>query len=176
MYLISIYFDEKTNRKLGRYMNQIAKETGNTFMIDHHVPPHMTLLSIEAKNVEILVPAFESLQETLKTGEIHFVSVGQMLPYVMYVTPVLNEYLLNMSKTFFEIYCKIPETSISKYYQPFSWLPHVTLGKTLDKEQMRKAFTILQDSFAPFRATVTEIGLSSVNPHRDVMRFELHKQ
>lgn len=41
----------------------------------------------------------------------------------------------------------ISETSISKYYQPLSWLPHVTIGKKLDKQQMIKAFGVLQDSF-----------------------------
>lgn len=37
---------------------------------------------------------------------------------------------------------------------------------------MIKAFGVLQDSFAPFEATVTEIGLAKVNPHEDVERFK----
>ena len=69
----------------------------------------------------------------------------------------------------------IPETSISRYYQPGSWLPHVTLGKTLTKEQMQTAFAVMQDNFQPFTATITEIGLAKVNPHEDVVRFELYK-
>ena len=173
MYLISVYFDENTNRILQRYIDQIAKKTGNTFMTDNHVPPHMTLLSIEARNERVLIPAFEALQSELITGEIQFVSVGQLLPYVIYATPVLNEYLLSLSQSVFGKYKDIPETAISKYYHPFSWLPHVTLGKTLDKEQMRKAFEAMQDSFTPFHAKVTDIGLAKVNPHSDVMRYKL---
>ena len=36
----------------------------------------------------------------------------------------------------------------------------VTLGKTLDKVQMQKAFAVMQDSFTPFLAEVVEIGKS----------------
>ena len=175
MYLISAYFDEKTNMILQRYMDQITEKTGNGFMKEHKVPPHMTISSIEARNIEVLIPAFKNLEGKLLPGEIQFVSIGQLLPYVFYVTPVLNEYLLNLSKQVFDCFSDIPETSISRYYQPLSWLPHVTLGKTLTKEQMRTAFSAMQESFAPFTAMVTEIGLAKVHPHEDVERYELGK-
>lgn len=173
MYLISVYFDDNTNRILQRYIDQIADKTGNRFMTEHKVPPHMTVSSIEARNVEVLQPAFETMKGKLNCGDIQFVSMGQLLPYVFYVTPVLNEYLLDLSKQIFHAFKGISETSISKYYQPSSWLAHVTLGKTLDKEQMKKAFAVMQDSFAPFSAKVVEIGLAKVNPHEDVMRLPL---
>lgn len=173
MYLISAYFDDTANRILQGYIDKIAAATGNTFMTQNHVPPHMTISSIEARKAEILVGPFESLQERIREGEIQFVSVGQLLPYVMYVTPVLNEYLQDLSKTIYEEIKDIPETQVSKYYQPMSWLPHVTLGKTLEKEQMRKAFEAMQESFVPFKARVTEIGLAKVNPHEDLSRFKL---
>ena len=39
MYLVSLYFDEKTNRRLKNYIEQVADKTGNTFMVDRNVPP-----------------------------------------------------------------------------------------------------------------------------------------
>ena len=173
MYLISVYFDKHSNKILQRYIDQIALKSGNHFMTEHNVPPHMTISSIEARSVSVLEPAFESLQGTLTQGEIQFVSVGQLLPYVFYATPVMNAYLLKLSDCIYGAFKEIPETSISRYYRPLSWLPHVTLGKTLDKEQMKKAFAVMQESFAPFSAKVVEIGLAKVNPHEDIVRFEL---
>ena len=82
MYLVSVYFDDKANKILSRHIDKIAKQTCNLFMIEHQVPPHMTLLGIEARNVNVLVPAFESLSEVLTRGQIQFISVGQLLPYV----------------------------------------------------------------------------------------------
>ena len=65
---------------------------------------------------------------------------------------------------------------VSRYYKPMSWLPHITLGKTLTKEQMQMAFSVMQESFVPFEATITEIGLARVNPHSDVVRWKLKQQ
>ncbi len=114
-----------------------------------------------------------SNSDILHKGSITFVSVGQLLPYVFYITPVLNDYLMNLSSVIYEQMKGIEETSISRFYRPGSWLPHTTIGKTLDKEQMLKAFQVMQEGFSPFTAEITEIGLSRVNPHRDIQRIQL---
>lgn len=173
MYLISVYFDENTNRILQKMIDQIAKETGNTFMIDHKVPPHMTIMAIEAKSIEVLMPAFENLSTKLAAGDIEIVSTGQLWPNVIYEAPVLNKYLQNIISTVYEAYKDMDETSINKFYKPNSWLPHITLAKTLSSDQMLKAFEVTQRNFRVFDAKVIEIGLSKVNPHEDVMRFAL---
>ena len=43
-------------------------------------------------------------------------------------------------------------------------------------EQMQMAFSVMQESFVPFEAAITEIGLARVNPHSDVVRWELKQQ
>lgn len=206
MYLISVYFDNHANKILQRYIDEVAKATGNTFMIDHKVPPHMTISSIEAKSVDVLKPAFESLAEKLaftrtRTGnssfgnnvqgnfnqsnsnqsnsnlgesnKIQIVSVGQLLPYVLYATPVLNEMLQDLQEVVYDTFKDIEDTDISRFYQPYSWLPHITLGKKMDKEQMISAVKVMQEKFAPLEAIITKIGLAKVNPHEDVCVFEL---
>jgi len=173
MYLISIYFDEDANKILQHFIDKIALATDNDFMTSHNVPPHLTLSAIEARDIECLIPAFNSLENKIKMGSIDVVTVGQLLPQVIYGGVVMNEYLLDLSKTVYEAYKDIPDISISKYYQPLSWLPHITLGKTLDKEQMLKAFSVMQANFVPFSAKVTRVGLAKVNPHEDVVNLEL---
>ncbi len=173
MYLISVYFDEKANKELRRYINMIAEATGNTFMTDNNVPPHMTISSVEARNADVLMPAFDKVKDEITSGDIQFVSVGQLLPYVMYVTPVLNEYLQKMQEKIYDGIKDIPDTSVSRFYKPYSWLPHVTIGKKINGEQMKNAFEIMQKHFSPFDAKVTEIGLAKVNPHKDVKRYIL---
>lgn len=172
MYLISVYFDEKANKTLQRYIDLIAEKTGNTFMTERHVPPHMTLSSIEARSVEVLVPYFKELDGKLQGGKIRIVTVGQLFPYVFYATPVLNDFLQNLSHEVYQVIKDIPETTVSKCYRPGSWLPHITMGKTLTKEQMRIAFEVMQEQFQPFDATITRIGLAKVNPHEDVEFLE----
>ena len=167
MYLISAYFDETTTKKLQEYINRIYEATGNGFMVENHVPPHMTISAMEARNVDVLVPGFESLEGSLTSQEIQIVSLGQFLPYVFYGAPVLNDYLQQMSQNVFDTFKDIPEVTVSRYYRPGSWLPHITLGKQLSKEQMSQALEAMQD-FTPIKGKIVRIGLSTVNPHMDI--------
>lgn len=173
MYLISVYFDNTTTKRMQTLIDQIAAASGNHYMTDKQVPPHLTLSSIEARSVEVLIPAVKELEGTLRRGTVQFVTVGQLFPYVLYTMPVLNPYLQGLSEQVHDAVSTIPETTVSKYYRPHSWLPHVTLGKTLSKDQMRLAFAVVQDKFSVFEAQVTELGLAKVNPHDDVLRFPL---
>ena len=173
MYLISVYFDQKAERAMKRYIYQIAEKTGNLFMTDNHVPPHLTILSVEARSGELLLPYVEKLRGQLSQGKVQFVSVGVLLPYVIYVTPVLNAYLQELSQKIYDTVIGIEEVRVSKFYRPMQWLPHLTLGKTLTKEQMRIAFEVMQEGFAPFDATVLKIGLDKTNPHEDLWMLEL---
>lgn len=173
MYLISAYFDEKAQKTIERYIHQVAIKTGNSFMTDNHVPPHLTISAVEAKCGEVLLPYVEKLRGQLSQGTVQFVSVGMLLPYVMYLTPVLNKYLQELSQRIYDSISGIPEVSVSRFYQPMQWLPHTTLGKTLTKEQMRIAFEVMQERFAPFDATIIKLGLAKTNPHEDLLRLDL---
>lgn len=66
MYLISIYFNEETERKLKNIIQHIANETGNTFMLDNQVPPHMTVAAVETKHEDVLVARMDELVKRLQ--------------------------------------------------------------------------------------------------------------
>lgn len=172
MYLISAYFDKNTTEKLQEYIYKIAEASGNNFMLDNNVPPHMTLTAIEARRVDVLIPTFETLNNILQSGNISIISVGQFMPKVIYAAPYLNQYLFNLQQDICEAFADIPETTISKYYRPLSWLPHITLGKTLTIDQMNEAVKTLRD-FKNIEAQIVRIGLAKLNPHEDVCNIEL---
>lgn len=171
--MISAYFDQRADKAIERYIRQIAEKTGNTFMTDNHVPPHLTISSVEARTGEQLLPYVEKLRGRLLQGMVRFVSVGMLFPYVMYLTPVLNAYLQGLSQQIYDAVSGIPEVSVGKFYQPMQWLPHITLGKKLTKEQMRTAFDVMQEGFAPFDGMIVKIGLARTNPHEDILMIEL---
>lgn len=184
MYLISAYFYENTNKILKHLQQKIADKTGNDFMIRNNVMPHLTISAIEARNVDVLIPAFEKVcREKLQpldekgvvnvNNAINIVSIGQLFPRVIYAAPVLNEYMMKLSISIYNEFTTIPETNISKFYQPYSWMPHITLGKCLDKEQMRQALAVLQNLFMPIDGQIAKIGLSTVNPYREVLSVAL---
>ena len=172
MYLISAYFDENTTNVLNGYIEKVAQATGNDFMVAHNVPPHLTLSAIEARSVDVLVPAFEMLDGRISKGDISLITVGQLMPKILYVAPYLNEYLQNLEQQILDCFKAIPDTTISNYYRPFSWLPHITLAKTLNREQMVTAVQMMED-FKRLDASIVRLGLAKVNPHEDVKIIEL---
>lgn len=177
MYLISIYFDKQTEKRLQSLINRVAEATWENFMIDNKVPPHITVAAVETRREEELIACIDSL--ICKngcygvTGDIQWVSVGAFFPQVLFVQPVLNEYLHNLSVVLSEKLSEIEETIVSPYYQPFCWLPHCTIAKQLTKEQMLEAYKVLQQHFVPMDGRVIKIGVARTNPHRDIKVWEL---
>lgn len=173
MYLISIYFDEQTKKELQMHINRVAKATGNTFMLDNHVPPHLTVEAVETKSEDKLLACVDLLVKKLEAGDIKWVSVGSFSTQVVYIQPVLNEYLHHLSVVLSQELGKIEKTICSPYYQPFSWLPHCTIAKQLSKQQQMQAFEVLQNSFVPMEGKVVRIGVAKTNPHRDIKVWDL---
>ena len=99
MYLISAYFDKNTTEKLQEYICKIAEASGNSFMLDNNVPPHMTLTAIEARSIDVLVPTFENLNNKLHGGDISIISVSytKVISLLIYCVPVLSKYSISAS-------------------------------------------------------------------------------
>lgn len=176
MYLISVYFDEATNKRLQRYIDIVAERTGNHFMTNGKVPPHMTISAFETRDEEHVKIVLKEKCKNLPQGKITWCSAGTFFPYVIYLAPVLNEYLHKISKDIYECLFETGNVEINKFYQPFQWFPHTTIAKKLTKEEMKIAFEVLQENFGVFDGRVTHIGLAKPNPHRDLMRLELKER
>ena len=104
-------------------------------MIENNVPPHLTISSFETRKPDNLKEEFMKLNK-IGAGEINIFSIGQFLPYVMYATPVLDEYLMHLSNEVYDIFSAREDVTINRCYKPYNWFPHITLGKKLEKEQM----------------------------------------
>ncbi len=173
MYLISVYFDEKTDKKFRNLIKKTAEKTGNTFMIENQVPPHITIAAIETRNEQIAIDTIEKCLPKIKKGKLNWVSIGTFFPNVIYAQPVLNVYLHDLSVTLNNAFKDLPDTKLAACYQPFSWLPHTTLGKQLTKEQMTGAFVEMQTQFTGVKGQVIKIGIAKPNPHRDLKIWDL---
>ena len=175
MYLISIYFDEKTEQNMRLYINQVAKVTGNTFMLDGNIPPHITLLGLQGKNEAEIIRLLDEGIKDIESNSIYFGSVGEFKSQVIYAQPILNEYLHQLSQRVYNIYKDKEDISFNPFYKPFSWIPHMSIGKHLDECQMMEAFKYLVKNFVPMEAQVIRIGIAKTNPHRDIKIYEIKR-
>lgn len=74
--------------------------------------------------------------DNLKAENVSWVSVGAFLPGVIYIAPVLNKYLHELSETYSKDIIKRQGVTVDYRYMPFSWLPHTTLAKRLSNKQL----------------------------------------
>ena len=163
MYLVSIYFDEKTTNRMQGYITQVAKRSGNPFMIEKNVPPHLTISAFETRSEDQVISLFEETRDMFQSGEIIWCSVGAFFPNVLYLSPVLNTYLQELSEKVYKELLKTADVKVHKCYRPMQWVPHATIGKKLSKEEMLAAFQVLQEQFGVFScpcALVISIPLS----------------
>lgn len=178
MYHISIYFDKKTEMRIRDYMRKIAEVTGNAYMLEAAVPPHITLSALECEKEEALVERLEAFISgkafpAMQAGTLQWVSVGTFLPGVIFLQPVLNEYLQGLAQQVYDCLKDIEGAKIRPCYKPFSWLPHSTVAKKLTPLQLRQAFEVLQQEFGVFDGKVARIGLAKMNPYREIASWEL---
>lgn len=173
MYLVSVYFDEKTDKHIRGFMKQVAKKTGNTYMIDGNVPPHITIAAFEAQEAETAIRKIEQEIQEFQKGKITWASMAVFLPHVIYLAPVLDRYLHHMGAAVNEALKDIPEIILRPNYQPFNWMPHTTIAKKLSSEEMRIAFEVLQNSFGMFSGEIVRIGLAKTNPYEEIIMWEL---
>lgn len=190
MYLVSLYFDEETEKRIQKLMDSVARKCGNTYMQDKMIPPHLTIAAVDDDREEQVIEALDLIFSKWQQEEIRWVATGSFKPHVLFIIPVLNEYLHKMSvevnNTLQRLICaeygsnykddiKLNERqrSIGLTYLPFGWLPHTTIARTLSEEQMMTAFRVLQANFVPFSGKVTRVGLAKNNPHQDIKIWEL---
>ncbi len=191
MYHISIYFDTKTEARMREYIKKVAEVTGNIYMLQANVPPHITLSAFECEREAELVGRLEYLMEAsekkhvetdcgmqtagMHAGTLQWVSIGTFLPGVIFLQPVLNEYLHGLVQQVYDCLLEIEGVKVRPCYKPFSWLPHSTVAKKLTSQQLQQAFEVLQHEFGVFGGKVVRIGLAKMNPHREIMSWELRK-
>ena len=174
MYLISLYFDEKTNKIIESLMNSAAEKCGNTDMTQKHVPPHITLSVFESREKEdALVRCLDCVFGQTQAVKVKWVSVAAFFPQVLYLVPVLSESLHEFSVKTFKALENCRDTRIQECYRPFGWIPHTTVARRLSPDQMRNAFEALQTTFVPFEGMVVRIGLSTASQKREIKRWDL---
>ena len=173
MYLVSVYFDDESSKKIQRLINKVGDKSGNKFMIEGKVPPHITIAAFqtkeESKVVEILGDKIKDIKDTIIT----WASIGIFKSSVIFLAPVLNKDLHDISVCVNKGLSLVDDIAISKFYLPFQWMPHTTIAKKLSREELMIAFQELEKNFTIFSGRITKIGLSSTNPYEDIIVWEL---
>lgn len=166
MYLISLYFDMETDKTLSSIMANVAGITGNTHMIEGHIPPHITVGMVNSPDEDRVMSIFEKCVTGLSCGDIQIAGIGLFRKSVVYLQPVLNQYIHKISVTVNEAFEGLHAEN--SRYIPFNWIPHISVAKRLTAEQQIEAIKYLQEVGYPSEALISKIGLAKSNPYIDI--------
>ena len=172
-YAVTLEFDKETEYKIQELIDEVAKAAGCDYMKQSKIPPHVTVSALVSDNEEALLLEMESIAETMKKGAVWFASIGVFNPLVIYLSPVMNEFLQNTCRTVNERLLKHAEVGNRGRYLPNQWVPHAAIAVKLTPEALKEAFAIVQEKYNAFGATAEKIVLARAEPYEEIRSWDL---
>lgn len=172
-YAVTLEFDKQTENKIQGMIDEVAKVTGCDYMKLSKIPPHVTVSGLVCDNEEALLSEMEKIAESMSKDSVWFANIGVFNPLVIYLGPVMNEFLHNTCQTVNERLLKYAEVGNKGQYLPNQWVPHAAIAVKLNPEALKEAFAIVQEKFSVFGATADKIVLARCEPYEEIKVWEL---
>jgi len=173
-YALSLYPDPRSENILLKWMTIAAKSSGNHYVPDILMPPHITIAYFAADDVRSITDWMESSAFQIKQGTLIWPYLGSFPPAVLYAGAVLNEYLLEAVNTANAFISSIAVTS--EYYRPYQWVPHTSLALKLANTELYRAFEAVASVFQPINGQAERISLASCNPFQEIHVMQLQEK
>jgi hypothetical protein len=125
-----ITFDSQTDAAV-RGMWQIIEDAGlPSLMLQRDYPPHLTLAVCEDMDLDRLAPGLPEFIAAFPPLHVDFPGFGvfSAIEPVIYLTVTRSPALTALHSAFWDLVGKYSE-SLSQYYHPRAWVPHITLDQ-----------------------------------------------
>ena len=165
-YAVSVHFSKEVNEIIFTTEKEIAEITGNDFMIQNKVPPHITIGAFHGtrENESRLLQSVEDFTREQKSGIVQFKTIGNFNEKVLFLQPEKDEYLIKLNDDIHQLLLPEYEKGENGYYIPEVWFPHMTLAIRLNQGQYEKALKCAQKITLPLNAKVSEISVYQCSP------------
>ncbi|GBU27450.1 hypothetical protein R84B8_00982 [Treponema sp. R8-4-B8] len=170
-YAVVFYFNKTTEEKINSLILKIANETGNRYMVDNNIPPHITISLFKYdETVDTIINIVENNISTFNRNNIKIASIGMFNPNVLFLLPIMNDYLIESNKKISKIIKTNDKILLDKNYIENQWIPHISLGVKLNKNELINGIKILVEYF---EVETNKIGLVKCNPYRNIKMWEI---
>ena len=172
-YAVVLKFDRETENKIQELVDEVAEITGCDYMKQIKIPPHITVSALVSDNEEALLLEMKSIAELVNKDFIWFANIGVFNPLVIYLGPVMNEFLQNTCRTVNERLLKYADAGNRGQYLPNQWVPHAAVAVKLTPNTLKEAFAVVQEKFSAFGAAVENIALARTEPYKELCSWKL---
>lgn len=157
-------------------IDEVARVTGCDYMKQSKIPPHVTVSGLVSDNEAALLQEMEKIAESMTKSFVWFANIGVFNPLVIYLGPVMNEFLQNTCRVVNERLLKYADVGNKGQYLPNQWVPHAAIAVKLTPAALKEAFTVVQEKFSAFGATAEKIVLARCEPYEELKSWELKEQ
>ena len=178
-YAVTLYFDSHTTELIEEAMKDIAAATGNNYMLDNSVPPHLSLglFHAEEEKAGEMVKLFEQFAEGLKSGAadltLNFNGPDNFADKVIFLNVSRDEPLMKLNRDLHQLFLPHFEAGDNRNYLPENWVPHIALAVKLAGTQFEKGFEVAKSFPLPKSARITSATLAKCNPYDEVVKLTI---
>ena len=174
-YAVHVFFDQNTDVLVRNIWEELAKNNLETYMYESGNRPHLTLEIFEDINIEIAQISLFNFSKSRSSIPISFQQIG-LFPSpekVVFWAPVVTDELLHFHNDVYEIF-QFCNSNKSPYYAPGRWTPHCSLAMEIDDQKnIQQIIEICSTLPSPHEAIITEVGLISFRPVKQICTYEL---
>lgn len=175
-YAVTLEFDDKTKSIIQEMIDEVAKITGCNHMKQSKIPPHITVSALVSDKETELLSEMDGIAESINKEFVLLANIGVFNPFVIYLGPVMNEFLHDTCKISNERLLKYADVGNRGRYLLNHWVPHVAIAVKLTPKALKKAFAIVHEKFSPFEATVEKIVFARAEPYEELKSWKLKEQ
>ena len=184
-YAVSLCFDDGTAQSVKAVQERLAQICGNNFLIEHSVPPHVTLgvFHAEPGALSVLQNAFDDFAMSSRDVlggqglDLEFGGADCFLNKVLFLAVKKDSPSFACVKRLNEIlhqkFLPLFESGDNRNYLPERWLPHAALAVKLTPPQFEKCAPLLglaSDFVLPQSGRVAALSLALCKPYKELCR------
>ncbi len=174
-YAIVLYMNDEKTAMVKEMVRAIAPVCKSEYCLG--TVPHITISAIVGEDEESIKEEAKKLSKLIKKGEIKVGVIGVFSPAVLFLSPVVDSYLIESSQVANDQMLKVAEVGNKGRYIPNNWVPHMAVAMKMDNEGLINGFAKLTEIFTPFCAEIDKMALikwEEDNPYQELAVFDLN--
>jgi len=96
---IVLKFDDNSEKIINKLILNISEVTGNIYMIENNIPPHLSLTLFQYNgHINDIIDFIKNNLLIFNKCNINLNSFGTIDPKVIFLSPIKNNYLIDMNR------------------------------------------------------------------------------
>ncbi len=172
-YALVYEFDKDSQEYIDGIIQEVTKVTGNNYMAVEKISGHLTIGCFETESESLLIDLVESGLKDIRSSSITLGSVGIFKPSVLFIAPILNQFLQESCECFFDYLHEIASPSDDNHYAPHCWVPHIAINIT--DENLTRGLEKCLELFEQRSVICEKLTVVKCDPYTEIKQYSLKK-